>query len=166
MKQESSFGEPSFEVVTDKNGQARVRFTLPAPPGVDTRPLLFAIARVLRAAFARNIDSGGNPQFAPLAKRTLRQKQLHGYPPDPLIRTRLLRNSLARRGGQGNVTYVTAKGVLVVGTNLRYAAVHQDGGGNNIPARPYLTLSEGDWDAISGLIAKFAASLTVVAETT
>lgn len=153
------FGTPSFEVTTDKQGRAMGRFSLPAAEGVNTRPLLYAIGRVLRAAFARNIDTGGNPAFTPLTKRTLQRKALRGYPLQPLLASRLLRNSLARRGSQGNITYVTAGGEMVVGTNLRYGAVHQDGGGNNIPARPYLTLAEGDWDQIKGAIDKFESSL-------
>ena len=162
----SVFGSPSFEVTTDNRGRAMGKFTLPAPEGVNVRPLLYAIGRVLRAAFARNIDNGGDPAFAPLSARTLKRKALRGYPLQPLIASRLLRNSLARRGSQGNVTYISAGGVLTVGTNLRYGAVHQDGGGNNIPARPYLTLSDGDWAQISDLTQKFEQGLTVAAEGT
>ncbi len=149
---------PSLTMETDSRGRALARFSVDAPRETDITPLLLSVSRVLRAAFAANIDAGGHPPFADLSPRTVRRKMLKGYPLQPLVATRLLRNSLARRGGGGNVTYVSAKGTLVVGSSLAYAAVHQTGGGRGIPARPYLTLSEGDWGRIGALIAEYAAA--------
>lgn len=50
---------------------------------------------------------------------------------------------------QGSVTYKADTQSVQVGTNLDYAAIHQFGSGSlekpkNIPARPYLGLSQSD----------------------
>ena len=155
-----SLGDPSFTVTSDDSGRVVAKFSYPhAPQGVDVKPLLYRIARVLRASFAANIDSGGRPTFAPLAPSTLKEKARLGYSPLPLVRTTLLRNAVARRGARGNVTYVSAAGVLSVGVSVRYAAVQQEGGGpSGIPARPFVTLQDSDWDAISALQAQFEST--------
>ncbi len=151
---------PSVKIESGRNGRVSATLTFQVPEGVNAQPLLRQVATLLRASFAGNIDQGGNPPFAPLKKRTLRQKQLHGYSASPLIRSRLLRNSLVQSNTTGNVNSVRAgASTLTIGTNVPYAAVHQEGGGNGIPARPFVVVRPEDEAAIAGLVARFNQSL-------
>lgn len=151
----------------------------------DMKPLGLAISKVLRASFAKNIDVGGRPAFVPLSPNTLASKKLLGYPSTPLVRTGLLRNSLARRNSKGNVTYVTADGEVRVGTNIPYARYMNDGTAPHLitakagkmlafttakgkvvvksvrhpgtPPRPFLIVQAEDWVEIKRLMKLFAA---------
>ena len=179
-------GDIAIEISPDAAGRLLAHVTDVSARMADVRPLGLAIAAVLRATFARNIDQGGRPAFRPLAPNTLASKALRGYPSDPLIGSRALRDSLARMNVKGNVTYVTADGVIKVGTNLPYARFQNDGtkpyvinarqgkllsftvaGGGRvsakrvkhpgIPARPFMVVQAEDWVAIRLLMKQFAA---------
>ncbi|MBF0192275.1 MAG: phage virion morphogenesis protein [Magnetococcales bacterium] len=58
-----------------------------------------------------------------------------------------------------SITYSTAYGGLLVGTDVIYAATHQFGGetpqGKKIPARPFLGLSDRDKDSALEIIAEY-----------
>lgn len=57
-----------------------------------------------------------------------------------------------------SITFVAGADLLQVGTNLEYGATHQFGDADrNIPARPYLGLSEEDEANIRELVADFLA---------
>ena len=152
---------PSVKIESGRNGRVSATLTFGVPEGVSIQSLLREVAKFLRASFAGNIDSGGNPKFAALKPSTLRQKKLHGYPTDPLIRTRLLRNSLAQSNTGGNVNSITrGETTLTIGTNVPYAAVHQEGSGKKgIPARPFMVIGQQEETAIAELVAKFNSSL-------
>lgn len=152
---------PSVNIESGRNGRVSATLTFQVPEGVSVQSLLREVAKMLRASFAGNIDSGGNPKFAPLKPSTLRQKQLRGYPTSPLIRTRLLRNSLAQSNTGGNVNSITrGTTTLTIGTNVPYAAVHQEGSSKKgIPARPFVVIGQEQEAAIAGLVARFNQSL-------
>ncbi len=151
---------PSVKIESGKGGRVSATLTFNVPEGVNAQTLMAQVATCLRAAFAGNIDSGGDPKFAPLAKSTLRQKKLHGYPTEPLIRTRLLRNSLARSNTGGNVNSVRqGASTVTVGTSVAYAAVQQEGSKRGLPARPFVVVGEKETAAIAGMVARFNAGL-------
>ena len=179
-------GDVAIAISPDAAGRLLAHVTEVSDRMSDVRPLGLAIAAVLRATFAKNIDVGGRPAFVPLSPNTLASKALRGYPSDPLIGTRALRTSLARMNVKGNVTYVTADGVVRVGSNLPYAKFQNDGtkpyiinarkgkllsftvaGGGRvsakrvkhpgIPARPFMVVQAEDWAAIRLLMKQFAS---------
>jgi phage gpG-like protein len=65
--------------------------------------------------------------WAPLAPSTIADRLRKGYGEGPpLVRTALLRDSLTKRGAEGNVFNVTDT-TLTVGTNVWYAGFHHWG---------------------------------------
>lgn len=118
-----------------------------------TAPLMRTLASTMKSAVDQNFEAGGRPAWLGLKYREGK----------PLINTGTLRNSI-----QSHSDSNTAK----VGTNLAYAAIHHFGGktkphkikprykkalafggrvygsinhpGSNIPARPFMTLTEQD----------------------
>lgn len=119
----------------------------------DKSPLMKEIAFVMNDAVAENFEQGGRPTW--LGKKT--------GDPSKLQASGRLRNSIVREFDESSAT---------VGTNLLYALIHQLGGktkphvirarnakalsfggrvvksvnhpGSDIPARPYLMLTEED----------------------
>ena len=72
-----------------------------------------------------------------------------------LVRTGDLLRSVTNRGVKGNITrYNPTDGSMILGSNLEYAGYQNDGTRatkkrpNVIPARPFLILSEEDYDAM------------------
>lgn len=83
-----------------------------------------------------------------LAPRTAKRKK---YNPDKVLTERgFLRKGIAWQ--------VLNKTTVEVGSNLRYAATHQFGR-DNIPARPFLGLSDQDERKIDAIIRSWAAEL-------
>lgn len=151
----------------------------------DPKPLAYAVAKLLRASFAKNIDEGGRPKWQPLAASTLVSKALKGYPSKPLVATGALRTAVGQRNARGNVTYVAADGTLKVGVNLPYAKWQNNGTAPHvivprgkkalafssangkvvvkrvnhpgIPARPFLVIQPEDYKAIRSLLKEWAA---------
>jgi hypothetical protein len=97
----------------------------------DLQPLWELFKPVMGQLEQELFDSQDDGAWPPLADSTLRQKAAAGYPPDPLVRTGDLMDSLVdpNRGalaeGPQEMTY---------GTEVEYAHWHQDGG--SIPGRP------------------------------
>lgn len=175
----------AIDISPDAAGRMLTRITGMADRYADFRPLGYAIIRVLRASFAKNIDDGGRPAFAPLTANTLASKKMLGYPSDPLVRTGLLRKSLAQRNSRGNVSYVSASGEIKVGTNLPYAKYMQEGTRPHVikpknkkrlsfitvngrvtaksvnhpgtPPRPFILIQPEDWVEIKRLMKLFEA---------
>ncbi|OSI25069.1 phage virion morphogenesis protein [Neisseria dumasiana] len=134
----------------------------------NTQPLMTQLARIMRNAVLDNFEAGGRPAWAP-----------HKYPAARegsglLQASGRLRNSIAPSS-----TATEA----VVGTNVKYAAIHNFGGktsphlikskngkalqfggrfakqvnhpGSNIPARPFMTLQPEDEKALSDAVAEY-----------
>lgn len=95
-------------------------------------------------SMGRNFKSGGRPLWRPLKAATARFKARNGYSPLPLTRSGALQRS---------VTFaVRNRNRLAIGTSIPYGAVHQFGGGNNIPKRPYLVFQKEDLKNIERLV--------------
>lgn len=57
-----------------------------------------------------------------------------------------------------SITYEVGNDAVTVGSNLVYASVQQDGWDDkNIPARPYLGVSDENLDDLGGLVLEFIA---------
>lgn len=99
---------------------------------------------VMLRSIDMNFKSGGLPQpWRRLRPATVRFKARNGYSPLPLTRSGALRRS---------VTFNVRGNKLAIGTSIPYGAVHQFGGGNNIPKRPYLLFKNDDVDKIERLV--------------
>ena len=95
----------------------------------------------------KNFRGGGRPRRGePLSPAYLKRKVGQGYSSTPLTRTGHLLRSITRKVQRNRFT---------LGSAVEYAAVHQFGGGNNIPARPYLVFQKDDLKAIEGRVIKF-----------
>jgi phage virion morphogenesis protein len=113
--------------------------------------LLKIAGAVMRGSIEQTFRDQGSPagSWAPLAASTLKRDKLRGVGRQILIRSGRLKNS---------ITYAEIEDRLIIGTNLKYAAVHQLGGEAgrrppfkkkggrraNIPARPYLVFRPED----------------------
>jgi phage gpG-like protein len=155
-------GEDSLSYIASVDARGRAVITITGLKLIDPdnwRPLGYAISKIIRRSLAATIDQGGRPEkFAPLAPSTIAKKKSLGQPLTPLIATKALRDSLARRNFKGNVTYVAATGELRVGTNIPYAKYHLPSSitgvasTGKIPVRNFLVLLPEDWAAIKDLI--------------
>lgn len=64
---------------------------------------------------------------------------------------------------RNSIDYATARGKVMVGSNVRYARIHQLGGKTgrghkiNMPARPYLGFSKSDIEEVKKTISDFLA---------
>jgi len=129
----------------------------------DLRPAMKSIGAAIRTSVIRNFEAGGRPAWVPSKKKG--GKTLIG-------RGRLM-NSIIPRDSADRVT---------IGTNIRYAAIHQFGGqtpariitprykralfwpgarhpvksvrhpGSRIPARPFLMIQDEDWGGIRKIL--------------
>ena len=113
-------------------------------------PLLKIAGQVMRSSVEQTFRDQGSPagSWAPLAASTLKRAK-GGVGRKILIRSGRLKNS---------VTYTVSGNILTIGTNLKYAAIHQKGGvagrrgpfkkknarRPEIPARPYLVFRPED----------------------
>ncbi len=147
----------------------------------DASPAMRAVAGIMHDAVMENFERGGRPEWAGLLPATLAQKRKLGYSDKPLIR---------RGGGQSlhsSVTQQSDSTSAVVGTNIKYAAIHQFGGqtrphvilpknkkalafggrvvkkvnhpGSKIPPRPFLKLTNDDEAEIVRTVSGYLASL-------
>ena len=113
---------------------------------IDRRPLMRNIAGIMHAAVEENFAEEGRPKWVPLHQKTIKARQKKGYWPGQILQqTGRLAASIS--------TY-SDNDKAVVGTNVVYAAIHQFGGKAgrgrkaNIPARPYLQLTDQDLEEI------------------
>lgn len=87
---------------------------------------------------------GGSPKWTPLKPKTIAEKRRNRRRAKILQRTGTMRVTLRY--------FVTAKG-LMFGSSMVYAATHQYGDDRrNIPARPFLQITDEDRRAISEII--------------
>ena len=96
--------------------------------------------------FSGQHDANGNAwaQLLPTTVKHKTQSQI-------LVETGALRESLVSVGAPGNISEVTATGVLF-GTNIEYAMFHQTGT-SHMPARPPMGISEKTLDKLCDRIA-------------
>jgi phage virion morphogenesis protein len=104
----------------------------------DRRPLMRKIADIMKDAVEENFEQEGRPRWKP-SKRAMKQGG------KTLQDTGSLVTSISMRYDNNSA---------VVGTNKKYAAIHQFGGKAGrgkkvtIPARPFLKLTDGDLEEI------------------
>ena len=113
----------------------------------DMRPLMKNIAGIMADATEQNFENEGRPdKWQELAKRTIKQRTKTKHYPGKILQ---VEGRLAL-----SVTTQYDNDSAVIGSNLAYARIHQLGGqaGKNqsveIPARPYLFLTDDDYDEI------------------
>ncbi len=103
------------------------------------RPAMKAIGETVRTSVVKNFMSEGRPESWKTSKRAQKQGG------KTLTDTARLRNSITAKAYDDRVE---------IGTNVRYAAIHQFGGKAgrgrkvNIPARPFLMVQNEDWRVI------------------
>ena len=110
------------------------------------RPLMKNIAGIFAYSTEENFANEGRPKWVDLAESTKkkRQKTRH-YPGQILQVTGQLASSISTHYDEDSA---------VIGSNLDYAAIHQLGGqagrkkAVSIPARPYLQLTNEDFEEI------------------
>lgn len=109
--------------------------------GENLRPLMKNIAGIFAYATEENFKNEGRPEkWVDLSESTKRQRQKKGKWPGQILQ---VTTQLAL-----SVNTFYDDDSAVIGSNLAYAAIHQLGGKAgknkkvNIPARPYLTLTE------------------------
>ena len=119
-----------------------------ARAGRDMRPMFDEIGGLIETATLLRFERGESPEGVPWkpSRRALRQGG------KTLVDTGRLRDSITRQATRDSV---------VVGTNVIYAAIHQFGGKTgrglavDMPARPYLGVSEDDRRGINEIAADF-----------
>ena len=113
----------------------------------DLRPLMKNIAGIMADSTEENFKEEGRPdKWQELAEATIKHRKKTGHYPGRILQ---VEGQLAL-----SVTTQYDNDSAVIGSNLDYAAIHQLGGnaGKNkkvsIPARPYLNLTNEDYDEI------------------
>lgn len=110
------------------------------------KPLMKNIAGVMAYSAEENFANEGRPKWEDLKPRTKKQRQKKGHWPGQILQVS------GQLASSVNTYYDNES--AVIGSNLTYAAIHQLGGnaGKNhsaeIPARPYLQLTDEDFQEI------------------
>ena len=109
----------------------------------DLRPLMKNIAGIMADSTEENFKEEGRPdKWQELAEATIKHRKKTGHYPGRILQ---VEGQLAT-----SVTTQYDNDSAVIGSNLDYAAIHQLGGKAgknkkvNIPARPYLCLTDDD----------------------
>lgn len=111
------------------------------------RRVLSSMGDAVLDAMTLNIATAGHGSWPPLAPSTIAEKQRHGYPLEPLIRTWRLSQSL-NEGGMDNVFDLTDT-TVEVGTSTPYAIYHTGAGPRqHLPERDFSALMPSDWDTV------------------
>ena len=125
-----------------------------ASRGENLRPLMKNIAGIMATATEDNFKDDGRPdKWIDLSETTKKQRQKIGKYPGQILQ---VSGQLA-----SSVSTAYDDNSAVIGSNLAYAAIHQLGGqaGKNkktsIPARPYLKLTDDNFEEIFDEINKF-----------
>lgn len=117
-----------------------------AKRGENLKPLMKNIAGIMAYSAEENFASEGRPKWEDLKPRTKKQRQRKGHWPGQILQVS------GQLASSVNTYYDNES--AVIGSNLTYAAIHQLGGnaGKNhsakIPARPYLQLTDEDFQEI------------------
>lgn len=117
-----------------------------ATRGENLRPLMKNIAGIFAYSTEENFKEEGRPKWTDLAESTKKQRKKTGHYPGQILQiTGQLASSIS--------TYYDDNSAII-GSNLDYAAIHQLGGQagkghkTEIPARPYLQLTDDDFAEI------------------
>lgn len=117
------------------------------------RPLMKNIAGIMADSTEENFKVEGRPKWKDLSEKTKTARKKTGYYPGQILQ---VSGQLAL-----SVTTQYDETSAVIGSNKIYAAIHQLGGqaGKNkkttIPARPYLKLTDDDFDEIISIVEKY-----------
>lgn len=107
---------------------------------LDLRPLWERFGKTMAAIEQERFDSRGYGEWPALAASTLAQKAAHGFPLDPLIRTRAMIDELTDPGaGSKDVGPQT----FAFGSSQPYAEFHQDGT-DRMPQRKVIEIRTED----------------------
>lgn len=126
---------------------------LEALSGIDLRPLMRNLACMMYNAVRKNFEAEGRPRWSPLSDKTIKEREKRGYWPGKILQ---MRGSLV-----SSISMAYSRNEAVVGTNKKYAAIHQFGGQAgrrkkvNIPARPYLKLIDDDLNDIKNTVIEY-----------
>ena len=136
----------SIEIKLD-NKEVESRLLDLAKRSEKLRPLMKNIAGVFAYSTEENFKEEGRPdKWADLAELTKKQRTKTGHYPGQILQ---VSGQLA-----SSISTYYDNDSAVIGSNIDYAAIHQLGGqaGKNqsvtIPARPYLQLTEDDFEEI------------------
>ena len=125
-----------------------------AHKGENLRPLMKNIAGIFAYSTEENFANEGRPdKWLDLSERTKKQRKKSGHWPGQILQVSgQLASSIS--------TYYDDKSAII-GSNLDYAAIHQLGGqagksmSVSVPARPYLKLTEDNFEDIFVEINKY-----------
>ena len=142
-----------IEIKIDNNDVERKLLEL-AQKSENLRPLMKNIAGIFASATEENFKNEGRPdKWTELSEATKKQRTKQKKWPGQILQVSgQLASSISTQYDDESA---------VIGSNLDYAAIHQLGGqaGKNkkveIPARPYLKLTEDDFDEILQETVKF-----------
>ena len=136
------------------NKEVLTRLQELASRGENLHPLMKNIAGIMATATENNFKDEGRPdKWVDLSETTKKQRQKIGKYPGQILQ---VSGQLA-----SSVSTAYDDNSAVIGSNLAYAAIHQLGGqaGKNkkttIPARPYLKLTDDNFEEIFDEINKF-----------
>lgn len=136
------------------NKEVLTRLQELASRGENLRPLMKNIAGIMATVTEDNFKDEGRPEkWVDLSETTKKQRQKIGKYPGQILQV----------SGQLALSVSTAydDNSAVIGSNFAYAAIHQLGGqaGKNkkttIPARPYLKLTDDNFEEILTETEKF-----------
>jgi phage virion morphogenesis protein len=117
------------------------------------RPVMRVIAGIMHDAVEENFEKEGRPKWKPLKKSTIKQRERKGHWPGKILQ---VSGQLA-----SSITQKATSTSAIVGTNKKYAAIHQFGGkagrGHKatIPARPFLKLDDKALDEIRNKLIEY-----------
>lgn len=117
------------------------------------RPLMKNIAGIMADSTEENFKVEGQPKWKDLSEKTKTARKKSGHYPGQILQ---VSGQLAL-----SVTTQYDDTSAIIGSNKAYAAIHQLGGqaGKNkkttIPARPYLKLTDDDFDEIISIVEKY-----------
>lgn len=117
------------------------------------RPLMKNIAGIMADSTEENFKVEGRPKWKDLSEKSKTARKKTGHYPGQILQ---VSGQLAL-----SVTTQYDDTSAIIGSNKVYAAIHQLGGqaGKNkkttIPARPYLKLTDDDFDEIISIVEKY-----------
>lgn len=117
------------------------------------RPLMKNIAGIMADSTEENFKEEGRPKWKDLSEKTKTARKKTGHYPGQILQ---VSGQLAL-----SVTTQYDETSAVIGSNKVYAAIHQLGGltGKNkkttIPARPYLSLTNEEYEEILSLVENY-----------
>ncbi|MFN3599516.1 MAG: phage virion morphogenesis protein [Aquificaceae bacterium] len=138
----------------------------------DLSPLMKRIGGIMLSAVEENFEQEGRPKWSPLSSKTIKQREKKGHWPGKILQ---LSGRLA-----SSISMSYSKDSAIVGTNVKYASTHQFGFQGlvsvrtherkgkpvkahprkmNIPARPFLKLTDEDMQKIKEAMLEYLKAL-------